>query len=143
MIRILLAIPQSDMRKALRLLVQDLGMEVVGESADWDSTLALAPTTRPNMIVIDWDLTPLGSGNTLPQLRAVCPTAVVIVLISHLDARHQSAILAEADVFISKREAPNRVAEHLKKAAIDYQQRRILAAITDITFLANDETPNP
>ncbi|MBK8433022.1 MAG: response regulator transcription factor [Chloroflexi bacterium] len=122
MIRILLAAPQPDLRKALRLLILDLGMQVVGEAADWDTTLALAPETKPNMVVLDWDLTPLGSGNTLAQLRAVCPAAVVIVLISHLDARHQAALSAGADVFISKGEAPSRVADRLREAAANYQR---------------------
>jgi hypothetical protein len=35
MIRVLLAAPQSDVRAALRLLLLDLSMEVVGEAADW------------------------------------------------------------------------------------------------------------
>ncbi len=122
MIRILLGSPQSDMRKALRLLVQDLGMEVVGEAADWDTILDLAPTTQPDMMVIDWDLMPLSSGNRLPELRAVSPTAVVIVLISHLNARDQAATLAGADVFISKEEASTRMAERIKVAAANYQR---------------------
>lgn len=114
------------MRKALRLLVLDLGMQVVGEAADWGTTLALAPETQPNMVILDWDLTPLGSGNTLAQLRSVCPAAVVIVLISHLDARHQAALSAGADVFISKGETPNRVAERLQAAAANYERRDVL-----------------
>lgn len=117
MIRILIAAPQPDLRQALRLLVLDLEMEVVGEAADWATTLTLAPQTQPDMVVIDWDLMPLGSGNTLAHLRDVCPAAVVIVLISQLDARHQAALSAGADIFISKGEAPNRVAERLRVAA--------------------------
>ncbi len=117
MVRILIAASQRDMRKALRLLVLDLGMEVIGETADWITTLSTAVITQPEMVVLDWDLTPLDSGNTLAQLREVCPAAVAIVLISHLDARHQAALSAGADIFISKGEAPNRVAERLRKAA--------------------------
>jgi DNA-binding NarL/FixJ family response regulator len=47
----------------------------------------------------------------------VCPTAIVIVLISHLDARQQAALSAGADAFISKSEMPERVAERLWAAA--------------------------
>jgi DNA-binding NarL/FixJ family response regulator len=42
---------------------------------------------------------------------------MVIVLISQLDARQQAAILSGADVFISKGESPERVAERLQAVA--------------------------
>jgi len=117
MIRMLLAAPQPDVRAALRLLLLDLGMEVAGEAADWPTTLALAPETRPDMLLVDWELIPTDSGNTLTQLRAVCPAAVVIVLISQLDARQQAALSTGADAFISKGEMPDRVADRLRAAA--------------------------
>ncbi len=117
MTSVLLAAPQSDVRAALRLLLLDLDMGVVGEAADWPATLALAPETRPDMLLVDWELIPLDSGNTLAQLRAACPAAVVIVLISQLDARQQAALSAGADAFISKGEMPDRVAERLRAAA--------------------------
>jgi DNA-binding NarL/FixJ family response regulator len=117
MTRVLLAAPQLDLRAALRLLLLDLSMEVVGEASDWPTTLTLAPETQPDMLLVDWELIPIDSGNTLTQLRAVCPAAVVIVLISQLDARQQAALSAGADAFISKGEMPDRVAERLRAAA--------------------------
>lgn len=117
MTRVLLAAPQPDVRAALRLLLLDLSMEVVGAAADWPAALALAPETQPDMLLVDWELIPIDSGNTLTQLRAVCPAAVVIVLISQLDARQQAALSAGADAFISKGEMPDRVAERLRAAA--------------------------
>jgi DNA-binding NarL/FixJ family response regulator len=117
MTSVLLAVPQPDVRAALRLLLLDLGMGIVGEAADWSTTLALAPETRPDMLVVDWELIPLGSGNTLSQLRAVCPASVVIVLISQLVSRQQAAVSAGADAFISKSEMPDRIAERLRMAA--------------------------
>jgi DNA-binding NarL/FixJ family response regulator len=69
------------------------------------------------MLLVDWELISIDSGNTLSQLRAACPAAVVIVLISQLDARQQAALSAGADAFISKGEMPDRVAERLRTAA--------------------------
>lgn len=115
MIRILLAAPHPDVRAALRLVLLDLGMEVIGEAADWPATLALAPKTGPDMVLVDWELIPIG--HTLAQLRAVCPAAVVIVLISQLDARQQAVHSTGADAFISKGEMPDRVAARLLAAA--------------------------
>jgi DNA-binding NarL/FixJ family response regulator len=113
-----LADSQREERAALRLLLLDLSMEVVGEAADWLTTLAQAPATRLDMLLVDWDLLPVDLGvQSLADLRLACPNAIVVVLISHLDARHQAALSSGADVFISKGESPERVAERLLAAA--------------------------
>jgi DNA-binding NarL/FixJ family response regulator len=118
MTRIFIADGNREERLAFRLLLLDLKMEVVGEAADWTATLANAPTSRPDLLLIDWSLLPRSIPNTaLDALRKVCPTAMVIVLISPLDARQQAAILSGADVFISKGELPERVAERLQSIA--------------------------
>jgi DNA-binding NarL/FixJ family response regulator len=117
MTRVYLADAQSEERSALRLLLLDLKLEVVGESADWLTTLAQAPISRTDMLLVDWDLLPNSPTAALEQLRRACPAALVIVLISHLDARHQAALSAGADAFISKGETPERVAERLRAVA--------------------------
>jgi two-component system response regulator DesR len=110
------ALPEE--RTALRLVLMDLNMDVVGEAADWPTTLTQAPSTNLDMLLVDWDLLPIDLGvQSLAELRLACPSAIVVVLISHLDARHQAALSAGADAFISKGETPERVAERLRAAA--------------------------
>ena len=118
MTRVFLADAQADERKALRVLLRDLKMEVVGEAADWAGTLAGVPTSGLDMLLVDWGMLPAGLGvKALAELRLTCPNAILVVLISHLDARHQAALSAGADVFISKSDTPERVAERLQSAA--------------------------
>ncbi len=118
MTRVYLADAKPEERSALRLVLLDLKMEVIGEAADWFTTLAQAPTRRTDMLLIDWDLLPSDSpSSALDELRKACPAALVIILISHLDARQQAALSAGADAFISKGETPDRVAERLRLAA--------------------------
>ena len=118
MTRVYVADALLENRSALRLLLLDLKMEVVGEAADWLATLAKAPATRLDMLLVDWALLPINSGaQALMKLRMLCPNAIVIVLLSHVDARQQAALSAGADVFISKGEMPERVAERLRLAA--------------------------
>ena len=118
MTRVYLADAQREERSALRLVLLDLKMEVVGEAADWTTTLAQAPATGLDMLLVDWDLLPVSLGvQSLAVLRQTCPNAIVVVLISHMDARHQAALSAGADAFISKGETPERVAERLRAAA--------------------------
>ena len=118
MTRVYLADALTEERSALRLMLLDLHMEVVGEAADWATALAQAPLNRTDMLLIDWALLPVNTPSTaLDELRTACPAALVIVLISHLDARQQAALSAGADAFISKAETPERVAERLRAVA--------------------------
>jgi DNA-binding NarL/FixJ family response regulator len=118
MTRVFLADALTEERAALRLMLLDLNMEIAGEAADWPATLAQAPISRTDMLLVDWDLLPsVAPTAALSELREACPEALVIVLISHLDARQQAALSAGADAFISKGETPERVAERLRTVA--------------------------
>ena len=118
MTRVYVADALTEERSALRLMLLDLNMEVVGEAADWLTTLAQAPVSRTDMLLIDWGLLPRTSPSVaLDELRTACPAALVIILISHLDARQQAALSSGADAFISKGETPERVAERLRSVA--------------------------
>jgi DNA-binding NarL/FixJ family response regulator len=117
MTRVFIADAKPEERSALRLLLQDMKMEVVGESSNWEETIEWAPTSKLDMFLVDWDLLPQSPNSALETLRKACPGALVIVLISHLDARQQAALSAGADAFISKNEMPERVAERLRLAA--------------------------
>jgi DNA-binding NarL/FixJ family response regulator len=117
MTRVYIANDKLEERHALRLLLVDLGLEVVGESADWSSTLAQAPASRADMLLIDWELLPRNSAIALKILRKDFLAEIVIVVISYLDARHQAALSSGANVFISKSESPERIADRLRLAA--------------------------
>jgi two-component system response regulator DesR len=123
MTRVYIADALLDERSALRLVLLDLKMEVVGEAADWPNTLANAPVTRLDMLLLEWNLLPTDLGvQALAALRVACPNAIVIVLISHLEeARQQAALSAGADAFISKSDTAERVALHLRLAAARVQ----------------------
>jgi DNA-binding NarL/FixJ family response regulator len=117
MTRVFLADARPEERSALQLTLLDLNMEIAGLAADWSTALANAPTSRSDMLLVDWDLLPDSPREALSKLREACPAALVIILISHLDARQQAALSAGADAFISKGETPERVAERLRIVA--------------------------
>ena len=114
MTRVYLADANIQERKVLRNLLLDLEMEVVGEASDWATVLNQVPTTPSEILLIEWELLPKSSNSAIATLRAACPNAIVIVLISHMDANHQAAISAEVDVFISKTDLPERLIERLR-----------------------------
>jgi DNA-binding NarL/FixJ family response regulator len=104
-------------RNALRILLLDMNMEIAGEAGDWATALANIPICNPDMLVVDWELLPRDAHAGLNELRVTCPNMLAIILISHLEARQQAARTVGADMFISKSELPERVAEYLRIAA--------------------------
>ena len=117
MIRVYIADSLPEERSALRLLLLDLKMEVVGEASDWQTTFDFAPVTKLNMLLVDWNLLPRDSNSAFAALRAACPGPLVIVLISNQEVRQQAALSSGADAYISKSESPDRVVAHLRTAA--------------------------
>ena len=119
MTRVFLADAESITSSAMRLLLTDMQMQVVGEAADWPSAMAQIATTNPDMLVVVWEL-PAGAyaGAVLAELRESSPNMRVVVLSSQLGAR-QAALHAGADAFITIGELPERVTERLRAAAGD------------------------
>ena len=123
MTRVYIADAKTEERSALRLVLLDLKMEIAGESSDWATTLVLTPVSHTDILLIDWDLLPNSPTSALETLRKACPATLIIILISHLDARQQAALSAGADAFISKSESPERVAERLRSVAAGMRSR--------------------
>ena len=123
MTRIYLADALPYERSALRLMLQDLDMEVIGEGPDWETTIIEAPGLETDILLIDWDLLPDKPTNAIKALRKACPEALLIVLFSNYDARQQAAMSAGADTFISKGETPQRIAERLKSVVNDIKNK--------------------
>jgi DNA-binding NarL/FixJ family response regulator len=118
MTRVYLSDAQIEERSALCQVLLDLDMQVVGEAADWPTTLAQAPATRLDIMLVDWNLLPAGLGvQSILALRQACPNAIVVFLISLLNDRDRAAFSAGADAFINKGETSERVAESLRAIA--------------------------
>lgn len=107
------------------MLLLDLKMDLAGEAADWETTVDQVPKSCADILLVDWDLLPKGPSMAIDHLRQACPAALVIVLISQLDARKQAALSSGADAFISKGETPDRVAERLRAVAASVSLRPI------------------
>jgi DNA-binding NarL/FixJ family response regulator len=118
MTRVYVADARPEECSALRLLILDLKMEVAGEATDWFTTLVQAPISKADILLVDWDLLPNNAPNVaVDGFRKACPSMLVAVLISHQNAHKQAALSIGADIFISKDETPERVAENLRTVA--------------------------
>lgn len=113
MIRVFIANAKTEERSALRLMLLNLKMQVVGESSDWLTALVRAPSTNFNLLLVDGNLLPANSAASFSAMREACSNAIIVVLTSYLESHEQAAQSAGADAFISKGEIPNRLADHL------------------------------
>jgi uncharacterized protein YjbJ (UPF0337 family) len=113
MMRVFIANAKAYERTALRFMLLNLKMQVVGEDSDWQTALIKAPATKFNVLLVDWDLLPANAVAGLSAMREACSNAIIVVLTSYLEAHEQAAQSAGADAFISKGEIPNRLADHL------------------------------
>ena len=113
MMRVFIANAKTEERSALRFMLLSLKLEVVGGASDWQTTLAKAPATNFNVLLVDWELLHANAAASLSTMRQACSNAIIVVLTSYLDAHQQAAQSAGADAFISKGEIPNRLADHL------------------------------
>lgn len=117
MTRVYIADTRAEERFALRVMMRDLHLEVVGEAENWETTLAEVPARKTEMLLVDWELLPSSPSAALDRLRTICPADMAIVLISKFEARQQAALSAGADAFISKAEMHDRMTEHFLAAA--------------------------
>ncbi|MBX5496794.1 MAG: response regulator transcription factor, partial [Bryobacteraceae bacterium] len=68
-IRVLLADDHGVVRKGLRFLLENAGMQVVGEAADGREAVRLAEELRPDVVVMDV---------AMPQLNGIDAAAQVV-----------------------------------------------------------------
>lgn len=131
MTRVFLADPQVEERSALRLLLNDINMAVVGEASDWSTTLTQIPTISVDMVLIDRRLLPVGPCQALGKLRAICPSHIfIILLLNTLDFRQQAELASAVDLFINKQESPRRIAAHFRQAAWSARHRFKLGSVS-------------
>ena len=113
--RVLIADDESQVRSALRLhLEEGAGVTVVDETDNSNDLLAKVETSRPDLLLLDWELAPAGGCAVLRALRAAWPELIVVVLSGQPEVRSE-ALAAGATAFVSKADSP----EHLLAAILD------------------------
>jgi DNA-binding NarL/FixJ family response regulator len=100
--RILLSENRSKVRWALRqLLEQEPELSVVGEAAEVQDLLVQLQKTRPDLVLLDWELPGLQANALLSILHSLYRPLKVIAISGSRETR-QAALDAGADAFISK-----------------------------------------
>lgn len=102
--RIVLADDHAILRDGLcSVIVHDLKMEVVGQADDGRTTVKLARSLRPDIVIMDINMPGLNGIDATRQIREEMPEVKVIALSMHRDAHHVSGMLkAGASAYVLK-----------------------------------------
>jgi len=98
-------------------MLANLNMEVLGEAENWSIALTQTPICNTDILLVEWNLLPATPSAAFDELRKACSKPLVIILIGSQAEHRQAALSFGADVFISKGELPEGVAERVRAAA--------------------------
>ena len=103
--RVLIADDQPSVRSALKLVLEQQGIDVAGDVSDSRELLAWFKTNQADLLLLDWELPDQPVKKIIPILRTRYPRLAVIVLNSRQQTRTE-ALSAGADGFVSKCDPP-------------------------------------
>ncbi|HKE98295.1 MAG TPA: response regulator transcription factor [Actinomycetes bacterium] len=83
--RVLLVDDQSGMRTALRNLLQDEGIMVVGEAADGEEGVARARALSPDVVLMDLRMPRLNGIQATREIKRLLPLTQVVIFTAYDD----------------------------------------------------------
>ena len=121
--RLLLATAHLDLRLSLELLLSEQpGVEIVGAASESDGLVALTQTTKPDLIVTDWDL----PGRPISAILTATPHSyqqpLVMVLVSENNA-FLEATDSGAEAVVMKGASPDHLLTAFRKLQRQYIQQ--------------------
>ena len=98
-IRIFLADDHAVLRTGLKMFINSQpDMICVGEAGDGASTLALARSLRPEVLLLDLSMPGLGGRDALPEIRRQIPATRVLVVTMHTEEDYLHQALSQGAV---------------------------------------------
>ncbi len=117
MVRILIVDDSKTSRKMLRGILEDAGMEVVGEAADGQEALKLFTSLKPDIVTLDITMPVMDGINALKGIMDVDRTAkVVMVTAAGQKGNVVEALKLGALEFVTKPYDTDLIIEVIKKA---------------------------
>ncbi|HUN79459.1 MAG TPA: response regulator transcription factor [Solirubrobacteraceae bacterium] len=117
-LRVVIADDHHFFRDGLRGILQDAGIEVLGEAADGEEAVALARRLSPDLVLLDLNMPRLSGIEALRELARVAPDVQgVILTVSLDDADVLAALAAGACGYLLKDMRPDRLVAGVRQAA--------------------------
>lgn len=113
--RVLVADDEMNVRSALKLLLeQEADIAVTAEVASYNELASQLKNTRPDLVLLDWELPGETGRDCLATLHRDYPDTFVVVLSSRPDMRKR-ALSGGASAFVSKEEPPERLLSVIRR----------------------------
>lgn len=117
-LRVLLADDHHFFREGLRDMLETAGVNVVGEARDDAEAVTLAGELKPDLVVIDLDMSDIVGAEALRRLAAASPQARTLVLTTSADdAEVLEALEAGACGYILKDTQPQELIDGIRQTA--------------------------
>jgi DNA-binding NarL/FixJ family response regulator len=112
--RFLLADDHSDLRSALRLMLETrLNAPLVFEAHDYASLIDQSIAHQPDCLILDWELPGFDDRRRLSALRDLLPDLKIFATSARPEAAVEAA--AHADAFICKTDPPSEILDALQR----------------------------
>lgn len=138
MIRVVIADDHPLVRAGLRqVLADEPAIEVVGEAADGDETVAVLRTTAPDVVLLDITMPGAPFPGLLRLLRSAFPRVEVLIVTMHGEDQFAVRALKEgAAGYLTKQQPPQEVINAIKQIASG--GRYLTAAVAERAAAALD-----
>jgi DNA-binding NarL/FixJ family response regulator len=118
-VRVLLVDDHDLFRTGLRNLLEEQGIDIVGEAGDGAQAVRLVRELTPDVVVMDLNMPGIGGVEATRQVTSVAPlTRVVVLTISDQDGDVLDAILAGACGYLMKDASIEQLMSGITSAAI-------------------------
>jgi len=113
--KIVLAEGRSDVRTALRALLEEDGsLRVVAEAVDADQVAGVLEASCPDLILLEWEICRKRSPRVLAEWAGLCPGIQIIAMSSDPKVGPQ-ALAAGARAYVCKCDSPDRLLEAVRE----------------------------
>jgi two-component system invasion response regulator UvrY len=131
-------------RMGFKLLLQaEPDIEVVAEAENGETACQMAPTARPDVVLMDLAMPGMGGVEAIRRLSAKMPGLRILALSAHEDPSHaRRALQAGAAGYLSKRSAPEVLIQALRTVALG-QRYLDMAIAQSIALTELDEAQQP
>jgi DNA-binding NarL/FixJ family response regulator len=117
--RVLLVDDHEIYRAGLRGLLEEAGIDIVGEAANGEAAVALVEEKHPNVVIMDLNMPGIGGIEAIRRINDVAPaTRVMVLTITPDDNAILEAMIAGASGSIVKDQPIDELAEAIRVTAL-------------------------
>jgi DNA-binding NarL/FixJ family response regulator len=117
-LRVLLADDHVVIRQGLKAILEQAGLQVVGEASDGHAVLGLCESLRPDVAVLDIRMPLLNGVDCARELARICPATRVMLLTMFADESHVIAGLrAGVAAYVLKSDAASQLLQAIESVS--------------------------